>query len=488
MESERGIAFRCRGNVTKEERGVSGSVLSSSQRQYDIAGNVIKVIHPAVKTGPAAGDLSIPETVVSYNDSFTSSPGVSTFAFPTSITHPGGLTTRVQYQYGLGAVHRFTDPNNQNTTYEYGDALDRLTKITHPIGETVFEYEPATNLIRTKKSRLPGNYITAEKIFDGLGRERKSTSLEFYLGSNSTISTETEYDMLGRAWRTSNPYRGASPGAWTETLFDALDRPLEVKATDGAITRFSYNNYEVLMRDPANKWSRRINDSLGRLKEVVEDPNGSIGSFVNSGGLAFSTSYTYDSQDQLKSVVQAGRDRSFTYDPLGRLQTVVSPEMGAEGSPNGTISYSYDPAGNLISKFDARSVTTSLFYDIRNRVKKRTYSGVTTPEAVYCYDGDVSGDCAGAPTGTSFNLKGRLTRVKSSESTTDYLEYDALGRVRKSLQTTAGMLALNPFEYTYDEAGLSSVKYPSGRTISYDFDLAGRVKSVTGTLAAASKT
>jgi RHS repeat-associated protein len=50
------------------------------------------------------------------------------------------------------------------------------------------------------------------------------------------------------------------------------------------------------------------------------------------------------------------------------------------------------------------------------------------------------------------------------------------------------MLALSPFEYTYDEAGLSSVKYPSGRTISYDFDLAGRVKSVTGTLAAATKT
>jgi RHS repeat-associated protein len=242
------------------------------------------------------------------------------------------------------------------------------------------------------------------------------------------------------------------------------------------------------MRDPANKWSRRINDSLGRLKSVEEDPNGSIGTFVNSGGLAYSTSYTYDSRDQLKSVIQGGRDRSFTYDPLGRLQTVVSPEMGAEGTPNGTITYSYDPAGNLISKFDARSVTTSLFYDIRNRVKKKTYSGVTTPEAVYCYDGDVSGDCAGAPTGTIFNLKGRLTRVKSTESTTDYLEYDALGRVRKSLQTTAGMAALSPFEYTYDEAGLNSVKYPSGRTISYDFDLAGRVKSVTGTLAAASKT
>jgi YD repeat-containing protein len=105
------------------------------------------------------------------------------------------------------------------------------------------------------------------------------------------------------------------------------------------------------MRDPANKWSRRINDSLGRLKSVEEDPNGSIGTFVNSGGLAYSTSYTYDSRDQLKSVIQGGRDRSFTYDPLGRLQTVVSPEMGAEGTPNGTITYSYDPAGNLISKF-----------------------------------------------------------------------------------------------------------------------------------------
>ena len=156
MEPERGQGFRCRGNVTREERGVGVSVLSSVQRQYDIAGNTIKITHPAVKTGPAAGDLSSPETIISYVDNFVGLPAVATFAFPTTITHPGGLVTSAKYQYGLGAIDEFTDPNSQVTRYEYSDALDRLTRITQPIGETIFEYDLTTNTVRTKKRRVVG--------------------------------------------------------------------------------------------------------------------------------------------------------------------------------------------------------------------------------------------------------------------------------------------------------------------------------------------
>lgn len=98
---ERGTGFRCRGNVTKEERGVGGSVVATSQRQFDIAGNVVKIVHPQVRTG--ASSFVAPETLIGYGDNYTSSPAGPTFAFPTSITHPGGLTTAAQYHYGLGA-------------------------------------------------------------------------------------------------------------------------------------------------------------------------------------------------------------------------------------------------------------------------------------------------------------------------------------------------------------------------------------------------
>ena len=278
-------------------------------------------------------------------------------------------------------------------------------------------------------------------MFDGLGRVQKSTTLETYLGVDSSVSVETQYDALGRAWRISNPFRGAGASAWTQSVFDVLDRPLMVTATDGTVTRYKYTNHEVLVRDPANKWMKRVSDGLGRLKEVVEDPAGTIDTFTNSIPLSFSTLYTYDVRDQLLGVMQGGRDRSFTYDALGRLLTAVSPELGAEVSPSGVQSYSYDPAGNLITRNAPRNATTSLIYDLRERVKKKTYGGVLTPEVVYCYDGDVSGDCAGGPAGAGFNRKGRLTRVKNSESTTDYSEYDAMGRILKSQQTTVGQAA-----------------------------------------------
>ena len=77
------------------------------------------------------------------------------------------------------------------------------------------------------------------------------------------------------------------------------DRPLTVTAADGAATRYQYTNREVLMRDPANKWMKRVSDGLGRLKEVVEDAAGTIDTFTNSSPLSFSTVYKYDVRDQL---------------------------------------------------------------------------------------------------------------------------------------------------------------------------------------------
>ena len=72
---------------------------------------------------------------------------------------------------------------------------------------------------------------------------------------------------------------------------------------------------------------------------------------------------------------------------------------------------------------------------------------------------------------------GRLAQVSSSVSTFDYLEYDQLGRVKQTKQTTLGGDASGyTTSYGYDLASeMTSESYPSGKEIRTSYDTAGRV-------------
>ena len=105
--------------------------------------------------------------------------------------------------------------------------------------------------------------------------------------------------------------------------------------------------------------------------------------------------------------------------------------------------------------------------------------------AALCYDGRTysGGGCGGSVVNAE---KGFLTGVGNSESSSAYL-HGALGRVRKSTQTTAGVShsfdnPSNPGQgYVYNAAGsLTGMWYPSGRQVSYGYDGAGRVSSAAG--------
>ncbi len=164
--------------------------------------------------------------------------------------------------------------------------------------------------------------------------------------------------------------------------------------------------------------------------------------------------------------------RSFAYDGLKRLTAATNPETG-------TIRYSYDPVGNLLSKTDALSVTTcfgtlsgsncTTGYDGLNRPTVKTYSDGFTPQVNYTYDS--------APYGI-----GRLAQVSNSASTTNYLAYDALGRIASSNQITGSTTSNFP-SYQYNLAGaLVSETYPSGRVIATAYDGANRPAYLKGTL------
>jgi YD repeat-containing protein len=163
--------------------------------------------------------------------------------------------------------------------------------------------------------------------------------------------------------------------------------------------------------------------------------------------------------------------RCFTYDSLGRLATANNTESGA-------TSYVYDDNGNLTQRV-LGGVTTASSYDALNRPYLKSYAGgVATPAVTYCYDGQVFGGSDGVCTAGSAPYGiGHLTQVRTSASTSSYSAFDALGRVTVSTQATVGSPPYS-FGYSYNRVGMTTESYPSGRTVTYQYDTAGRVKGL----------
>ncbi|MCW5950067.1 MAG: RHS repeat-associated core domain-containing protein [Pyrinomonadaceae bacterium] len=98
-----------------------------------------------------------------------------------------------------------------------------------------------------------------------------------------------------------------------------------------------------------------------------------------------------------------------------------------------------------------------------NRVTQRGYSD-STPAVSYFYD-------------NLTNAKGRLTKVASSVSTTEYTSFDILGRVTGHKQTTDGQEYATGYVYNLSGA-LVEQTYPSGRVVKNVIDNNGDLEIV----------
>ena len=496
--------FTRRGNVTgvtsyADAGAQTGAVTVSTM--YDVAGNVLKTID-------ARGHLSS----VGYGSSFCNGPGLgcggsftaNTYAFQTStaspVPDPAGthgsstaLTTATKYDFWTGLVYSTTDPNGKVTAFEYdaADELDRPKAVVRPGGaRTDFEYGDAVgNLyVRTLSDLDANRRLDSYQYFDRLGRPYRSMSHEKQDAAKPWATADTEYDALGRVRRASMTYRAAAGAAmfstdkWSETEYDALGRitAFTTKPDNAAVTTV-YSGNRVTVTDQAGKVRRSVTDAAGRLVRV-DEPNAS-GALDVSGSPAQPTYYTYDALGNLRKVAQGTQLRFFMYDSLGRLTRAKSPEQAANASITGTdpvtanaqwsLSYAYDAAGNLLTRTDARGVTTTYTYDALSRNRTVNYSD-TTPDVTRYYDLATLG-------------KARAWKSEAAGvSRTTVSAYDEEGQPEAySQQFWSGGAWGASFGVTraYDLAGnVTSQTYPSGRRVSYTYDAAGRPASFSGNL------
>src|SRR5262249_31218059 len=246
------------------------------------------------------------------------------------------------------------------------------------------------------------------------------------------------YDPAGNRTRVTTTVGGASQtSAYT---FDALNRIDTVTDPDGGVTRYHHDaaGNLVLTEFPNRVTETRRYAGLNRLA-FLEDrgPGGDVLSGYH---------YTLTPAGLLGRVVEdTGRQVDYGYDALGRL-TQESVRDAALGDR--TTRYTYDPAGNRLTRDDSAEGLTTYAYDANDRLLTETRAGEVTR---YTYDDN----------GTT------LAQVRDAADQSFY-RWDFANRLAGATVTDAG--GTRSVDYQYDADGVRVSAAVGGRETRYLVD------------------
>jgi YD repeat-containing protein len=379
----------------------------------------------------------------------------------------GQITTYANYDV-FGNAQKVTDPNAVvvNTTH---DALGRLLSSTYPaISGCDTTADPTCNVdVTSSRAYSAGGGPLATETKPGGGvisytHDSRGRTASITRTISSTVSERIEYDYDPNTGQKSEErVLDNSSGSFvakktTDYTYDTQGRLNQVQYPDAAKAVYTYDVAGALATaqdenhaSPNTFYSYNATGAVGKVAQTLDASQ-------------ISTSYGYDVQGNLGSVTDPnGNVTTYSYDDFGRMMQQTSPVTG-------TTTYTYDLAGNLLTTTDANGATTTRTYDELSRVltSTSTLSGVPSEPIAYSYDNTYV---------PGYNI-GRFTSATDPTGST-IVRYDHRGFLRQLQQTVGGAEYLTLFTYDAD-GNRASITYPSGRVVSYTYDLAGRPLSV----------
>ncbi|WP_249070105.1 RHS repeat domain-containing protein [Argonema antarcticum] len=400
---------------------------------YDNFGNVTKSIDPDGKatTMEYFADGKLKKMVEDQGTTDTADDETSTFTYDKL-----GREKRADYGNGIWVE------------YGYGVESDWSTLTAPTIGTIQRKFTDDGKL----KGWVTPDGGTPTFLYDSSGRLWRETD------ATGKVTTEYGYDDAGRV----TTIKDVPTGAITRKKYDAGNRPIEEVDPLGGYTKYTYHpqNGKVvtmergkyitnsstgqLVVDPVtneyvvdttvqkqvyfyeyNGLQTTVIDPLGRKTTSVQDeyylPTETIYKQREGKDWSTQTKYLYtnnlqEAKDYPTKIIDiSGRDRDFTYDSEGRL-------WKATDLANNTYTYTYGDDG----------------LELIESPTSQTNSG---------------------------NIKETLR-----------YGYDALGNLNK---VTYGDGKIKQMDYRDNDNRLGTTTLPSGETITYDYDEAGRIKSET---------
>lgn len=436
-----------------------------------------------------------------------------------------------EYDLTSGLVTKITDVDNNVSTRTTYDAIGRPTLVQAAFEKpeetrTVIEYfDQERRVVSRSDLKIMGDgKLVTITHYDPLGRVRLTRQLEdssvSQAESSETIGIKVQTRYLSTAGNnyvlTSSPYRAATSGqaslegiGWSLTTESQGGRLITVQSFGGSDLPAPWGNNSAstgttstitdaefsTVTDQAGKVRRSVINGLGRLIRVDEPTANGLGA---TNAPTQPTHYEYDALGNLRRVTQDANvaqpqqaPRVFNYDSLSRLSSASSPESGT--SPEGgTTLYEYDDKGNLKKKTDARNISIRYEYDELDRNISVDYSNTTinndgetsysrywtdVPDILRFYDGAANGKGR-----LWYSLAGGNDFAGMQVELSGISSYDALGRPKVRVQSfktgTTGVTWSPVFQTSrnYNRAGsVTSQTYPSGRSVNYNYDNAGRL-------------
>ncbi|MBN1984566.1 MAG: RHS repeat protein [Chitinivibrionales bacterium] len=403
----------------------------------------------------------------------------------TTVIEPGNHRTRYTYDGNNNRISQ-TDANDHTTTMTY-DRLNRLTAKTYPNGQQErYHYDVAGNMTAKVAGSDSTSYSYNSRNREMLRRYSSGHTLETQYtddGKRERIidyrgTTEYTYDNRGRQIQELHPDGSSiqssfdsqgnrltqtTPWAVTRYTYDHLNRPDTVVAANGDRTVYRYNavgNRDSTIYATGVSVGYRY-DSQNRLTALIN--YGTAGSILssyaytlNNAGLrtavsentGATVSYSYDSVGNRLSKTHNGVTTSYTYNSRDQLIT--------ESCGISTITYIYDNAGRLSQKSDSSGTTTYAWVD-NDRM-----ASVSGPSGVFSYQ---------------YDAEGRRVQESDGSSVKNYLIDAQLpyGQVVAEYANDGYLTAA----YTY---GLERISQDRGGTVSYYVaDGQGSVRLLTNT-------
>ena len=396
-----------------------------------------------------------------------------------------------------------TDQLGNVTEYAY-DAAGRNTQVTDAL-HNVTNYGYDANGNRTSLTDADGHATTYQ--FDGVNRPTKTvypdstSAITAYDADGRTISktdqaghvTTYTYDADGRLTQVTDALSDV-----TKYAYDEVGNRLSQTDANSHITNFQYDQIgRIISRMlPAGQTETFTYDAAGN-ELTHTDFNGKTTTYAYDGlnrtlsktpDASFHASpvaYTYTATGKRASMSDVSGATSYTYDGLDRLT--------AKQTPEGTLDYTRDAAGNLTAIEVGGSASANYTYDADNRLE--TASGPSTGSTSYTYD--AVGNLLGVtyPNGVSHNYTydelNRLTNLAVNKSATQLASY-AYSLEPAGHRTKVTELSGRTVTYTYDNIYRLLSETVSGATVgpngavSYSYDPVGNRTQTTSSLAGVS--
>jgi RHS repeat-associated protein len=434
----------------------------------------------------------------------------------TQLTHSNGATLAIAYN-SAGHIGSITDSAGRVATYVYDLSNNYLLSVNTVAGTTNYSYNMtgASAQIGTLATISDSTGVTQSFAYDNHGRlidtftGANLNRFDFAYDSAGGISTT---DPSGAVSQIFVDHRGlvvrseSSNGYYENYTYDGKRQLMQIADALGRTTRYGYasqgavvsvtdvlglttkflpggtnnapstfvdGNGNITRYDYSGKGLSKTTYPNGTVERISYDGQGDVLSFTNRRGESIFR--TYNTAGQLTSEqFLDGTQNTYTYDSLNRLKTIVD--------PTGTTSFTYDAHDRITRIASPQGRWLEYEYDSANRRTKMTDQlGVVTR---YVYDsiGRLSElrDTANAIViKYTYDSAGRLSREDKGNGTYTINTYDVFSRIVSIYHYAPDGSVNSKFVYGYDLLGRRTSMETSDGSWSYTYDLSGQLTRAT---------